>query len=49
VLLRGEYRGVRSLAGVPCGILELDWAYNSMPPTPGQIYPELPLEPVREF
>lgn len=48
VLLRGEFEGIRRLVGVPCGQVRFDWVYNSMPPTPGQIYPPLPLEPVRE-
>jgi hypothetical protein len=30
-------------------VLEVDWVYNPMPPLPRQIYPPLPLEPVREF
>jgi hypothetical protein len=49
VLLRGEYEGLRRIAGVRCGSLRVSWVYNSMPPVPGQIYPELPLQPVRDF
>jgi hypothetical protein len=44
VLLRGEYRGVRRIAGVPCGMVAVNWVYNPMPPVPGQIYPERPLQ-----
>ncbi len=49
VLLRGRYEGLRRFAGVRCGKVQVDWVYNPMPPVPGQIYPELPLEAVREF
>jgi hypothetical protein len=47
VLLRGEYRGIRRIAGVPCGVVAVNWVYNPMPPVPGQIYPEVPLQTVR--
>ena len=43
---RGEYQGTRRIAGQRCGIVRVDWVYNPMPPTPQQIYPPLPLEPV---
>jgi hypothetical protein len=46
VLLRGEYQGLRRVAGQQCGIMQVDWVYNPMPPTPQQIYPPVPLEPV---
>jgi hypothetical protein len=49
VLVRGVYQGVRRFAGLPCGVLRVDWVYNAMPPKPGQIYPETPLEAVTEF
>ena len=49
VLLRGRYAGLRRIAGVRCGSVEIDWVYNSMPPVPGQIYPEMPLQAVQEF
>lgn len=49
VLLRGEYQGIRRVGGVPCGAVRVDWVYSPMPPTPEQIYPPLPLEPVRAF
>lgn len=41
VLLRGELRWTRQL-GVPLGVVEVDWVYNSLPPLPGQIYPPRP-------
>jgi hypothetical protein len=31
------------------GVIDMNWVYNSMPPCHGQIYPEVPLEPVTEF
>ena len=46
VLLRGGFRGFRA-GGL--GALDIDWVYNSMPPQQGQIFPPLPLEPVRQF
>ncbi len=49
VLLRGPYLGVRKVWGIPCGEMRVNWIYNSMPPNPGQIYPQLPLEPVTKF
>jgi len=49
VLLRGTFAGIRRVGGVRCGVVEIDWVYNPMPPKPQQIYPELPLEPVTVF
>ncbi len=49
VLLRGEFQGMRRMAGVSCGLVRIDWVYNSMPPNPGQIYPRPALEPVTAF
>jgi hypothetical protein len=49
VLLRGTYQGVRRVAGVRVGVLAVDWVYNSMPPTPGQIYPPVALDAVTQF
>jgi hypothetical protein len=49
VLLRGEYQGLHRIAGIPCGVVDINWVYNSMPPKPMQIYPEVPLEAVGEF
>jgi hypothetical protein len=44
VLLRGEFLGIQRVGGVQCGVVEVNWVYNSMPPTPGQIYPEVGLK-----
>jgi len=49
VLMRGTYRGVQRVGGVRAGVLELDWAYNSMPPVAGQIYPAVELKAVTDF
>jgi hypothetical protein len=49
VLLRGVYQGIHQVGRFEVGIVKIDWVYNSMPPVPGQIYPRLPIEPVREF
>jgi len=49
VMMRGEYAGIQSVAGIPSGVVSIDWVYNSMPPVPQQIYPPVKVEPVREF
>jgi hypothetical protein len=49
VLLRGKYQGLSRVGGVKAGIVTVDWVYNPMPPTPGQIFPALELKPVTEF
>ena len=48
VLVRGTYQG-KARAGMKCGVVQLDYADNPMPPKPQQIYPEVVLEAVREF
>lgn len=49
VLMRGVFRGFGRYCGVTLGTLDIDWVYNSMPPVPGQIYPEVDLKPVEDF
>lgn len=49
VMMRGEYAGIQPVAGIPSGVVSIDWVYNSMPPVPQQIYPPVKVEPVREF
>jgi hypothetical protein len=49
VLLRGKYLGMRQVGGVKAGVVEINWVYNPMPPVPGQVYPPVALEAVREF
>lgn len=49
VLLRGEFEGIRRVAGVRCGRVQVNWVYNPMPPKPQQIYPPVALEPVTAF
>jgi hypothetical protein len=48
VLVRGELR-LRRVGGVKCGMVDVRWVYNSMPPKPQQIHPEVALEAVRSF
>ena len=43
------FRNRRPLSGVPLGIVDIEWVYNSMPPCHGQIYPEVKLQPVTSF
>lgn len=49
VLVRGTYQGTKRVAGIKCGVVQLDYAYNPMPPVPMRIYPETPIEAVTEF
>ena len=49
VLVRGTYQGLTQLGLFKCGVLELDYVYNPMPPAPAQIYPPVPLTAIREF
>lgn len=49
VLVRGTYQGANRIAGIKCGVVQLDWAYNPMPPVPLQIYPPVPVQTVTEF
>jgi len=49
VLLRGEYQGIRRIAGIGCGSVRVNWVYNPMPPKPQQIYPQVGVEPVTSF
>ncbi len=49
VLVRGTYAGLRRVGPARLGVVDLEWVYNSMPPTPGVIYPRQPLQPVRDF
>lgn len=48
LLIRGTFRMER-IARIKCGIVNIDWVYNPMPPKPQQIYPELDIEPVTSF
>lgn len=49
VLVRGTYLGPRRRCGLLCGVVQVNWVYNSMPPKPMQIYPEVAIQPVNEF
>ncbi len=49
VLLRGKYLGVRRMAGIKAGMVEVDWVYNPMPPVAGQIYPPVKLQAVEKY
>jgi len=49
VLIRGVFRGYKRHRLIKLGTVDIEWVYNSMPPAHGQIYPEVPLEPVKAF
>ena len=48
VLVRGVYCG-HPAGALGCGVLDVDWVYNPMPPAPSQIYPALKLEAITDF
>jgi hypothetical protein len=49
VLMRGQFQGVKRMAGVRCGSICVNWVYSPMPPKPQQIYPPVALEAVTAF
>jgi hypothetical protein len=49
VLVRGSFSGFERHRGIMLGCVDITWVYNSMPPKPGQIYPEVELKPVVNF
>lgn len=49
ILTRGIFQGYKRYAGIKLGLCDINWVYNSMPPVHGQIYPPVPLQPVKEF
>jgi hypothetical protein len=49
VLVRGTFLGYDRVRFQRIGVIDLEWVYNSMPPTPGQIYPPVDLKPVVNF
>jgi len=49
ILVRGIYNGVKRRRGIRLGTVDIEWAYNSMTPSHGQIYPEVALGPVTRF
>ena len=49
VLVRGTFLGYDRARLQRLGVIELEWVYNSMPPTLGQIYPPVELKPVVNF
>ena len=49
VLVRGTFQGFNRIRGISAAKVDIDWVYNSMPPCHGQVYPEVPLEPVTEY
>jgi hypothetical protein len=49
VLTRGVFNGFKRVRGIRLGSVDINWAYNSMPPANSQIYPEIPLKAVTEY
>lgn len=49
VLVRGRFQGISRVGGIACGRMEVDWVYNSMPPKPQQIYPEIKISAVSSY
>jgi hypothetical protein len=49
ILVRGEYHADNpSLVG-DVATVDIDWAYNSMPPALGQLYPPVAFTPITDF
>jgi len=48
VLVRGRWASPRRYLGMEAGTLDIDWVYNSMPPSHGVIYPPSELVAVTE-
>ncbi|MHA1149122.1 MAG: hypothetical protein ACTSR8_12860 [Promethearchaeota archaeon] len=49
-VVKGPFKGFQKFRGVNLGIIEIEEIYNSSPPTPGIIYPEIYYRPkVEEF
>ena len=49
VLIKGKYNDIRKYMGIRLGTIDIDFVYNSMIPTPGQIYPVKELKPVVDY
>jgi hypothetical protein len=49
VLLRGMFKGIRSIGGFDCGEVEVNWVYSPMPPKMEQVYPLKKLEKITSF
>ncbi len=49
VLIRGIFTGFEKHRGIKLGTVDIDWAYNPMPPKPGQIYPPQEIKAVANF
>ncbi|MBN2538455.1 MAG: hypothetical protein JXB09_00235, partial [Deltaproteobacteria bacterium] len=49
ILTRGTFVGTGWYRGIKLGVIDLEWVYNSMPPKPGQIYPEVRVKQVVDF
>ncbi len=49
VLIKSKFNGIKKYMGVKLGTADIDFVYNSMIPTPGQIYPFKELKPVIDY
>lgn len=49
VMIRGTFKGTSRSRGIQTGTVDIEWVYNSMPPSHGQIYPPVALKPVTEW
>jgi len=49
ILTRGIFLGFKNIRSINMGTIDIEWVYNSMPPTQGQIYPKVELKPVINF
>ena len=49
ILLWGEYLGIQNVGCYKQGLVKITHVNNPMPPVPGQVYPELPMQEVEQF
>ena len=49
ILVRGKFNGIQRARGINFGTIDINWVYNTMPPAIGQVYPQVELEPCKEF
>ena len=61
ILLRGTLNAIQPFSAfsvgpvtsinsaLSIGVIDISWVYNSMPPKQGQIYPPIPIRPVKKF
>jgi hypothetical protein len=44
-VVKGSYKGTQIIGDIEYGLIEIEEIYNSSPPIPGKIYPEIERRP----